>query len=76
MAKTVFDVLRDKISEDKTSAQEFLAGGGANSYAEYRELAGKIRGYDACLNHVEDLAKNYLEEDDDWLNPCSTGACA
>ena len=65
MAKTVFDVLKDKIVGDKTATQEFLSGGGANSYAEYRELTGKIRGYDACLNHVDDLAKNYLEDDDD-----------
>ena len=65
MAKTVFDVLKDKIVEDKTATQEFLSGGGANSYAEYRELTGKIRGYDTCINHVDDLAKNYLEEDDD-----------
>ena len=65
MAKTVFDVLKDKITEDKTSVQEFLSGGGANDYSEYRELTGKIRGYDACINHINDLAKNYMEEDDD-----------
>ena len=65
MAKTVFDVLKDKITEDKSSVQEFLNGGGANTFAEYRELTGKIRGYDACINHINDLAKNYLEEDDD-----------
>ena len=65
MAKTVFDVLIDKITEDKTSVQEFLSGGGANCYAEYRELTGKIRGYDACINHINDLAKNYMEDDDE-----------
>ena len=65
MAKTVFDVLKDKIIEDKTSVQEFLSGGGAKDYPEYRELTGKIRGYDACINHINDLAKNYMEEDDD-----------
>jgi hypothetical protein len=65
MAKTVFDVLINKITEDKNSVQEFLSGGGANNYSEYRELTGKIRGYDACINHINDLAKNYMEEDDD-----------
>tara|TARA_A100001515_G_scaffold113349_1_gene94585 strand:+ start:2446 stop:2643 length:198 start_codon:yes stop_codon:yes gene_type:complete len=65
MAKTVFDVLKDKITEDKTSVQEFLSGGGANDYSEYRELTGKIRGYDACINHINDLAKNYMEDDDE-----------
>ncbi len=47
MAKTVFDVLRDKINEDKASLQVFLSGGGAKDFAEYRELTGKIRGYGA-----------------------------
>ena len=65
MAKTVFDVLINKITEDRNSVQEFLSGGGANNYSEYRELTGKIRGYDACINHINDLAKNYMEEDDD-----------
>ena len=65
MARTVFDVLKDKVTEDKASVQEFLSGGGANKYAEYRELTGKIRGYDACINHIDDLARNYLEEDND-----------
>ena len=68
MTKTVFDVLIDKIVEDKMATQEFLSGGGANNYSEYRELTGKIRGYDTCINHVNDLAKNYLEEDDDWTS--------
>jgi hypothetical protein len=65
MARTVFDVLQEKILEDKTSTQEFLAGGGAKDFAEYRELTGKIRGYDSCINHIEDLAKNYMDDDDD-----------
>lgn len=65
MAKSVFDVLQEKILEDKASTQEFLAGGGAKDFAEYRELTGKIRGYDTCINHIEDLAKHYLDDDDD-----------
>tara|TARA_R100000234_G_scaffold17551_1_gene9651 strand:- start:54 stop:251 length:198 start_codon:yes stop_codon:yes gene_type:complete len=65
MAKTVFDVLINKITEDRNSVQEFLSGGGANNYSEYRELTGKIRGYDACINHINDLAKNYMEDDDE-----------
>ena len=35
MAKTVFDVLREKIEGDKSSALEFLGTGGAKDYAQY-----------------------------------------
>lgn len=65
MAKTVFDVLLEKISEDKESAQQHLVGGGAQDFAAYREVVGVIRGLDSCRNHIEDLAKNYLESDDE-----------
>ena len=65
MAKTVFDVLLEKISEDKASAQQHLVGGGAQDFAAYREVVGVIRGLDSCRNHIEDLAKNYLESDDE-----------
>lgn len=65
MAKTVFDVLIEKIDEDKQSAQQFLGGGGAQDFAAYKEVVGVIRGLDSCRNHIEDLAKNYLESDDE-----------
>ena len=65
MAKTVFDVLKDKITEDKSSALEFLGSGGAKDYAQYKEVTGLIRGLEACQNYIEDLAKNYMESDDD-----------
>jgi len=65
MAKTVFDVLKDKINEDKSSALEFLAGGGVKDFAQYKEMTGLIRGLDACYNYVEDLSRNFMDEDDD-----------
>ena len=65
MAKTVFDVLSDKLNEDKSSALEFLGGGGAKDFAQYKEVTGLIRGLDACLNYVNDLSRNQLEDDDD-----------
>lgn len=65
MAKTVFDVLKDKIEDDKSSAQEFLGNGGAKDFAQYKEVVGLIRGLEAGINYVEDLAKNYMDDDDD-----------
>ena len=66
MAKTVFDVLKEKIEGDKSSALEFLGNGGAKDFAAYKEVVGLIRGLEAGINYVEDLAKNYMDNDDDW----------
>ncbi len=66
MAKTVFDVLKTKLGDDKSSAQEFLGTGGAKDFSQYKEVVGLIRGLEAGINYVEDLAKNYMDNDDDW----------
>jgi uncharacterized protein (UPF0297 family) len=65
MAKTVFDVLTRKIDEDISSAQSFLTAGSPKDYANYREVVGLIRGLETSKQYVEDLAKNYMENDDD-----------
>ena len=65
MAKTVFDVLKNKIDEDISSAQSFLTAGSPKDYANYREVVGLIRGLEASKSYVEDLAQNYMENDDD-----------
>lgn len=65
MAKTVFDVLKDKIDDDISSAQSFLNAGSAKDYADYREVVGLIRGLEATKSYIEDLAKNYMDDDDD-----------
>jgi hypothetical protein len=64
MAKTVFDVLKEKIEADKVSAQEFLGGGGAKDFPQYKEVTGLIRGLDASLSYITDLSRNYMEDDD------------
>jgi len=65
MAKTVFDVLKEKLTETKTSSEEFLNSGGAKDYAGYREVCGVIRGLDAALREVNELSRNYMEDEDD-----------
>ena len=62
---TVFDVLQKKIEEDISSATEFLSGGGAKDFAQYKEITGMLRGLISCLNHVNDLSRNYLDDDND-----------
>jgi hypothetical protein len=65
MAKTVFDVLNEKITEHQRSSEDFLQSGGAKDFAEYREVCGVIRGLNAALREISDLSRNYMEDDDD-----------
>ncbi len=64
MAKTVFDVLREKIEADRASALQFLGGGGAKDFSMYKETTGLIRGLETCLGYVEDLSRNVEYGDD------------
>jgi len=52
------------MEEQKTSALQFLADGGAKDYAEYRNVCGLLRGLQTSLSIVQDLSRNFLEDDD------------
>jgi len=65
MAKTVFDVLIERIQVHKNMAVEFMETAGPKDYAEYRDMCGAIRGLGLALREVQDLAQNYLKEDED-----------
>ena len=65
MAKTVFDVLIEKLEEHRESHVDFLAGGKASSFDVYREQCGLIRGLDIALRDIQDLARNFMEDRDD-----------
>jgi hypothetical protein len=65
MPKTVFDVLKDNIDEQLSSAMDFLKGGAPKDYAHYREVVGLIRGLEASKSYIEDLSRNFMESDDD-----------
>jgi len=64
MAKTVLDVLKDRIEVDKASALQFLGNGGAKDFAQYKEVTGMVRGLETCINYVEDLSRN-MDNDDE-----------
>jgi hypothetical protein len=65
MAPTVFDVLDKKLAELQQSQEEFLAGGGATDFAQYKESCGVIRGLAAARREIEDLSRNYTDDIDD-----------
>ncbi len=64
MAKTVLDVLKERLEDDKSSAIEFLTAGGAKDFAMYKETTGLVRGLETCLQYIEDLSRNLEYEDD------------
>jgi hypothetical protein len=65
MATTVFDVLVKKLDEDISSATSFLSGGSAKDFAGYKEIVGLVRGLEASKQHIEDLARNYMDDEDE-----------
>lgn len=65
MANTVFDVLNKKLNEHKSSATEFMADGGCKDFAHYRNMCGLITGLSLAQREILDLARNFLEDEDD-----------
>ena len=65
MAQTVFEVLDKRLLDLQRQQEEFLSGGSAQDYAEYKESCGVIRGLAAARREVEDLSRNYMDNEDD-----------
>lgn len=65
MAKTVFDVLDDRLVNATKDQEIFVTSGGAKTLEGYKEACGVIRGLALARRELQDLAKNYMEERDD-----------
>jgi len=65
MAKTVFEVLHDKITVEIQAAEDHLSSGDVRDYSEYRGVCGLIRGLKVALREVNDLSRNYMDDDND-----------
>ena len=65
MAKTVFDVLIHKFEEDVVSSTQFLVGGGAKSFDDYKEVVGRIRGLQLAIQTTKDLSRSQMEAEDE-----------
>lgn len=65
MAKTVYDVLVQKITAHIGAVADSVSSGAAKDYAEYRELCGLIRGLETAKREVTDLAQQQMELDDE-----------
>ncbi len=65
MAKTVFEVLVEKITDQKRSSEDFIQSGAAKDYAAYREVCGVLRGLDTALREINDLSRIHMENQHD-----------
>ena len=65
MAKTVFDVLNEKLEAHKNAAIESLISGGAKDFAEYKAACGVIRGLSLARMEIQDLSRTLMDEDND-----------
>ena len=65
MAKTVFDVLEEKIAAQQRNFEEHLSAGGAKDFPEYRDTCGVIRCLAIARRELSDLLRVYKEQNDD-----------
>lgn len=65
VAKTVFDVLEEKLLLAQRDQEAFVMSGGAKTFEAYREACGMIRGLTRARQEVQDLAKNLMDQEDD-----------
>ncbi len=61
MAKTVYDVLMEKIVAHQQAIADSLCSGSAKDFAEYRELCGLIRGLGTAHREIADLAQQQMD---------------
>jgi hypothetical protein len=65
MAKTVFDVLNEKLDAHKNAIIESLISGGVKDFAEYKAACGIIRGLSLARMEIQDLSRTLMDEDND-----------
>ena len=61
---TALDVVMKELSEKRESLSRALVEGGAKDFAEYRFMAGEIRGLSLAHAYIQDLVRR-LENDDE-----------
>jgi len=64
MESKVFDIAIGKLDEHIKNLVEVLSGGGAKSYDHYKELCGKIQGFQTAQYELGDLVRRLKENDD------------
>lgn len=64
MATTAFSVVLKDIEEKRESVAQALVDGNAKDFAEYKSMAGEIRGLSLAHSYITDLVRK-MERDED-----------
>lgn len=64
MESKVLSIANEKLNEHIKNLVEVLSGGGAKSYDHYKELCGKIQGFQTAQYELGDLVRRLKENDD------------
>lgn len=65
MESKVIDIAISKLEEHIKNLVDVLSGGGAKSYDHYKELCGKIQGFQTAQYELGDLVRRLKENDED-----------
>jgi len=65
MESKIIDVAVSKLEEHIKNLVDVLSGGGAKSYDHYKELCGKIQGFQTAQYELGDLVRRFKENDED-----------
>lgn len=60
----MIDILLTKVRDDISARRDALTGGQCNTFDQYKELTGIIRGLVLAEQHIFDLARNMEENDE------------
>lgn len=65
MIEKTLGVLNARLREHEERSLDVMASGHAKDYADYRELAGLIRGLRLAMTETQDLLRNFEELEDE-----------
>jgi hypothetical protein len=65
MESNILDIANSKLEEHIKNLVDVLSGGGAKSYDHYKELCGKIQGFQTAQYELGDLVRRLKENDED-----------
>lgn len=57
-------LLLERLTEDLESFQSSILRGDPVDFVAYKETVGKIHGLSRAINHVKDVYKEFLDDDD------------
>jgi len=64
MATTAFEILVNQLDEKVQQLQEFIGGGRAETFEEYKRTCGEIKGLLTARGYVLDLQQRMEQSDD------------